>query len=363
MRTFDQELADALERQTRSQSDRKLAQLFHSNRRLYTVGRNDESIRLAKRFKVDGIVDDLCEPGESWNNLQAIKASDVQRDSLVINCATSISPVDVTKRLKSVGLDNVIELSDLVSEDGEILDFPWFVSQQRIEIGQHVGWWRDLHDLLADGTSRKVLLDVLRFRLTSDSRYMSNYRVQTREQYFEEFMNYNKEVFVDAGGYNGDTSEEFINRYPNYKKIYLYEPSTVNMSAAKRRLSGRRDISFRSVGLSSECGRLNFDEDMGSASAITNGSGSTISVVTLDDDLRDQNISFIKMDLEGWEINALRGAAGLIRANRPKLAIAVYHSARDFREIPQYLLSLNSDYKIYIRHYTQVWSETVMYFR
>ncbi len=362
MRTFDQEISMALEHQAENQSNSKWRDLYRPNRKLYTVGRNDESIGIASRFRVDGIIDDRGKPGELWCELPVVKLSDVHTDSLVINCATSISPVDVTRRLRSLGFENVIEISELVSKHGEILNFPWFVSQQRIEIERHAGWWRDLYDLMSDETSRIVLLDILRFRLTTDLRYMGNYQVRRNDQYFEEFMGYKEEVFVDAGGYDGDTAEEFIRRYPDYKKIYLYEPSKANLSAAKQRLSGRRDITFRAVGLSSATGIVNFDEDSGSASAITASSGTPISVVALDDDLCGENVSFIKMDLEGWEMNALRGAEETIRSQKPKLAIAVYHAARDFREIPQYLLGLNPNYKLSIRHYTQGWSETVMYF-
>jgi FkbM family methyltransferase len=134
------------------------------------------------------------------------------------------------------------------------------------------------------------------------------------------------------------------------------------MDAAKERLKSRRDVNFISLGLSESQGKLYFNADAGSASAITNRIGESISVVTLDKELENEPISFIKMDLEGWEMNALRGAETIIRNNKPKLAIAVYHSAKDFREIPQFLLKINPRYRVFLRHYTQGWSETVMYF-
>jgi hypothetical protein len=73
-------------------------------------------------------------------------------------------------------------------------------------------------------------------------------------------------------------------------------------------------------------------------------------------------VSFIKMDLEGWEMNAIAGAKQCISNNHPKLAIAVYHNAADFWKIPELILSMRSDYDLYLRHYTEGWSETVMYF-
>jgi hypothetical protein len=71
---------------------------------------------------------------------------------------------------------------------------------------------------------------------------------------------------------------------------------------------------------------------------------------------------FIKMDLEGWELKALQGAVRHIREDHPKLAIAVYHHPSDFWRIPEFILSIRDDYDLYLRHYTEGWSETVMYF-
>lgn len=362
MSNFEQEIAAALENQGDRYKNNNLSNLINGSKNIYLIGKNDESSKLANRFKVDGILDDYSDPKGMWRGFPIVNTSNIAKDSIIINCVTSISPVQVARNLKAAGLNNVVEVSELISEDGEILPLPWFVSQQRAEIKQYASWWRDLSAMMSDDVSRKVLLDILRFRLTADPVYMTDYEVRLRDQYFEDFMSYSNEVFVDAGGYDGDTTEEFIKRYPNYKKVYLFEPSQKNLTAARVRLSGRRDIDFRSVGLSDASGTLYFNADAGSASAITNGVGDTISVVALDTELRNEPISFIKMDLEGWEMNALRGAEQTIKNNKPKLAIAVYHAAKDFRQIPQYLMKLNPDYKVYLRHYTQGWSETVMFF-
>lgn len=359
MEIFDQKVAAALEKKTNN----KLKQcLNNSSHTVYILGKNDDSAEFANRYRVDGLIDDFSQIEEQWNGLPVTKTGNVPKDAIIINCATSISPVQVTKNLKSAGLNNVIDIAELISQDGAILPLPWFVSQQRAEIKQYASWWRDLYAMLSDEKSKKILLDVVCFRLTASSEYMLDYEVRLKDQYFEDFMKYKDEVFVDAGGYDGDTTEEFITRYPDYKKVYLFEPSQKNLLAAKQRLSGRRDIDFRSVGLSDECGTLYFNADAGSASAVTHRVGESIAVVALDEELRNEPLTFIKMDLEGWEMKALRGAEQTIKNKKPKLAIAVYHAAKDFREIPRYLLGINPNYKLYIRHYTQGWSETVMYF-
>ena len=72
-------------------------------------------------------------------------------------------------------------------------------------------------------------------------------------------------------------------------------------------------------------------------------------------------ITFLKMDIEGSELAALRGAERIIREQRPKLAICVYHKPEDLREIPSLLLSYHPDYKLYLRHYSINETETVLY--
>ena len=86
-----------------------------------------------------------------------------------------------------------------------------------------------------------------------------------------------------------------------------------------------------------------------------------IAVTTLDERIKEK-VTFIKMDLEGWELKALQGAVRHIREDHPKLAIAVYHHPSDFWRIPEFVLSIRDDYDLYLRHYTEGWSETVMYF-
>ena len=69
----------------------------------------------------------------------------------------------------------------------------------------------------------------------------------------------------------------------------------------------------------------------------------------------------IKMDIEGAELEALKGCEDIIRNRKPKLAISIYHKAVDFVDILAYLLSLVPEYKLYYRHYSLYKYETVLY--
>jgi hypothetical protein len=133
------------------------------------------------------------------------------------------------------------------------------------------------------------------------------------------------------------------------------------MERARARLGGLRSISFIESALSDAEGSLSFVPDAGSASAVGGSGSCRIPATTLDIRVQEA-VSFIKMDLEGWELKALEGARRHLLEDYPKLAIAVYHHPGDFWRIFEFVKALRPDYRVYLRHYTEGWSETVMYF-
>ena len=75
-----------------------------------------------------------------------------------------------------------------------------------------------------------------------------------------------------------------------------------------------------------------------------------IETVILDDFLHGERVTFIKMDIEGAELDALRGASRIIKEQKPKLAISIYHRLEDIIEIPKLIISLRPDYRLYVNH-------------
>lgn len=351
---------DALARLDRP-SDLARRYLEGSTARRYAIGKNSEALQLNALVRLHGVIDDFAVGVSSWQGIPIVQTQDVPKDALIANCSTSISPVAVLKHLAAHGLPNVVGLHELIVASGGKLAWPRFARTMRTELQDHAGAWMQLYDSLSDDESRQTFADVVRFRLSCNPGYMKDYTVRVQDQYFEDFMKFSGEVFVDAGGFDGDTSEGFANRYPDYRKIILFEPSQKNMTAARQRLSGFRNIDYRPIGLSDSACTLNFDQDAGSAAAVTNSAGTLIQVDTLDSEVAER-VSFIKMDLEGWEMKALHGSRRHIAQDRPKLAIAVYHDSPDFRLVHQFVSEFGHDYDCYLRHYTQGWSETVMFF-
>ena len=86
-----------------------------------------------------------------------------------------------------------------------------------------------------------------------------------------------------------------------------------------------------------------------------------VACVPLDGDLAGLRPTYIKMDIEGFEMNALLGARETIRANRPILAVCVYHKPEDLREVPLLINSLSDAYRYFLRSHDEEGWELVVY--
>ena len=67
------------------------------------------------------------------------------------------------------------------------------------------------------------------------------------------------------------------------------------------------------------------------------------------------------MDVEGAEQAVVDGILTLLSQHKPKLAVSVYHKVEDIIDIPLKIKQANPEYKFYLRHYTQGYSETVLF--
>jgi FkbM family methyltransferase len=215
---------------------------------------------------------------------------------------------------------------------------------------------------LTDEKSKDVLSKLLNFRISGDLNYMRGFEYAPAQQYFEDFLELESgEVFVDIGGYDGKKSLDFIKRCPNYKSIHIFEPEPKNLALVRGNLSKSHGIHFYSIGLAECKKKLKFSSGEGSGSKLCEKGDLEIQVDTIDN-LINENITFIKMDIEGAERIALQGARAHILKDHPKLAICCYHKFDDFWKIPEQVLAMRDDYSVYLRHYREGLDETVMYF-
>lgn len=180
------------------------------------------------------------------------------------------------------------------------------------------------------------------------------------------------DIVIDAGACWGDGTLHFALDIAEHGHVYAFEFMPHNIEVFNKSLElnpklkdrislvphpvwHASDISmtFSTVGPSS---RLINESDQTSATTTT-----TLSIDDFAESKNLNRIDFIKMDIEGAEMDALRGAIKTIKKDRPKLAICLYHRPSDFVEIPKLIKEAVPDYRFAIRHHSMLQWETVLY--
>jgi len=174
-------------------------------------------------------------------------------------------------------------------------------------------------------------------------------------------------VFVDCGAYDGYTTLDFIRRTGEYKHIYVFEPDQLQYEIVQLILLKYGQINncdIYNLGCYNHDGVLTFETSDYGSSKISDKGISMVSVTSLDSLLYEKpsRPTFIKMDIEGAELNALEGARRIIERDKPTLAISAYHGCPNMHiwQIPYWIKSNFSDYTIYFRQHAS-FNETVCY--
>lgn len=246
------------------------------------------------------------------------------------------------------------------------------------EYTQEFGWsgyWGDdiidnmehydnIFESLCDDKSKYNFVNIMMARLTNNWKYYSLCYDSREKEYFDkEIIDLLPgQIIVDGGGYIGDTYEHFCRIYgkSQVKRWYLYEPDRINIQKAREKLKNDNKVVFRQVGLAEKNNRINFVSTGTVGSKSGEGDAESIEVVSVDEDINEK-ITFLKFDVEGMELEALKGAKRHICEDAPILVICLYHKKKDIPELVNYVKSLNPNYKLYIRHYSVAHWDTVLY--
>lgn len=211
------------------------------------------------------------------------------------------------------------------------------------------------------------------------------HRQLIEKQYFDLPVSFPEgRAFVDAGCYDCATSKQFaVWCAGNYSKIFAFEPDPDNFRQCERIASdaglrielipaGLGDCSKEAVfAAGKQDGGFVINSEIEQLGAVFNThlehsvksipAQCTIQIISLDDVVKESEIGFIKMDIEGEELSALRGAKKTIMRDKPLLAISIYHRRGDVLAIMDYLHELIPQYRFWIRHYDILAYDTVLY--
>ena len=157
----------------------------------------------------------------------------------------------------------------------------------------------------------------------------------------------NKDI-IDAGAYIGDSSLILNETKPS--KIYAFEPIPDSFTLLKKtiKLNNLNNTIAINMGLGSKESKLKMSKNFKSNAFITKYGTQEIKITTIDNFCKKENIKpkLIKMDIEGFELEAIKGSEKIIKKLKPVLLICLYHTGKDFFEIPDLIKKMNPNYTL-----------------
>jgi len=293
---------------------------------------------------------------------EVLKKMEENPDTHIIIASEHLS--DIRKQLISLGIKaGAIDIKGF----GLAKDYLTFNNKTPYQIVKaHIDDYEKAYSYLSDQRSQDIYLGILNSKISLDNKYLQDIAAPAIEQYFDkEIIKINEdEVFCDCGSYNGDTLEAFISltdgKYEKYIAVEADEEIFIELNK-KVAEKGYESVQTHNVACWNEKTILKFQPSRFSGH-ITEFEGISVCADTLDNILKDEKVTFLKMDIEGAEEMALKGAGNVILKNQPILAICIYHSLEDYYKLPLMMKDFNQDYRLLIRSYRDLVDiETVCY--
>ena len=247
-------------------------------------------------------------------------------------------------------------------------NYTWFPIYEKAQKSRELKKMLDYIDAnLADQESRDIIHNRCKTFLTGDLTYIDRNVINRHTYFSQEFYSIsNDEILFDCGAFTGDTIEDFVTfTNKKYKKIVAFEPDEKNVKRLNAFINNKiENVVVIQKATGDKNGKVSFLNKGNMFSKIVDVKDSSdelsVDIVRLDNYI-DYHPTLIKMDIEGAELDSLIGATQIIKTQKPKLAICIYHMPFDFYEIPKFLKSLVPEYKFKVRQHEPGFCETVLY--
>ena len=337
---------------------------FKMNKPIFLFGYNEISIYfLKKNISTICVVDKKF--FKTFKNLNLKKDFEfrslekVQPGSTFINCTTGVDAWKVKAKLNALGHEvfswiqtkNALNLRDF--------DYWYLVNFDKFFF-KNIYKFKKTFKMLSDFQSKREFLKILSYKVTGNEQLLRFNCNNIRNQYFPNFIFFNKNsLLIDVGAYDGDTIKNFLTLDREYGRIIAFEPDKTNFKKLQKNFFNNQKISLFNKALSSNNKIMNFHSS-NDTSKIDEKGNDKIIVNTLDS--LSLIPDFIKVDIEGGEKDFILGSKETIAKYKPQLAICVYHKSDDFFYLVDLILGINNRYKIYFRHHSFGFTESVMYF-
>lgn len=270
----------------------------------------------------------------------------------------------IEKRLLSLGYSKICYFHDIYNliskinfEKSKGTNYNKIVTNEKEKILEIEGY-------LCDKRSKQVYYDFYNALVNENSSLFSN--IDEGVQYFVDDIIFEKgyECFIDCGAFDGDTVINLKKLKGEIEKAVLFEPEKVNFEKLKENIKAEsiaKELILFPCGVWNKTELLTFKSGLQGSSSIAESGDVHVQCISLDDVLIGFEPTFIKMDIEGAEYEALLGAENIIKNYKPDLAISIYHKVEHIIEIPLLIKKFNPKYKLYLRCHGLHGMETVLY--
>lgn len=272
---------------------------------------------------------------------------------------------DVYRNLPRLGFKGITAFQELVERFPGAFDNLLWLGERSLLL-QVRDELAEVLMLLADEKSQRIFIECLQLRMGDPL------AMQTPDHAHEYFPpdllpSDRKNRFVDCGAYDGDTWASACEHGIELEAYVALEPDPSNFSklAARMRDDSRRpsEVVLLPCAAWSSMTTLRFGSGSEQSSHIDAAGTSFVQAVTLDDVLAGFRTTWLKLDVEGAELNALAGARRVIVRDRPFLAVAAYHFADHLWKILLLINSWGLGYKFYLRSHGYAGVDMILYAR
>ncbi len=286
--------------------------------------------------------------GQSFRGFKVEKYSDViqKQKNIIVLTAFGSQLNDVIDNVKNIANEQELYVPDAPVYGSTFFDSDFF--------NRHKKELSAIKNSLADERSKNVFENIIRFKLSGDINLLFSIEDNENKE-LENILKLepNSRIY-DLGAFIGDTAEKFANLCPKYGEIIAVEPDEKNFSKLLTNTVNMRNFYCVNSAIGYLNGRVFFGGEGGRNQTVHVGK-KNVSAITVDALCQKYGKpDFIKYDIEGEELNGIIGAENTIKKFKPKLMISAYHRSEDIISIPQKVLSLRNDYKVYIRHFPYI---------
>ena len=326
-----------------------LSKEIYMDRLGYSMSGNDRSF-------IDRILDRTVRISHSWKKLQSTMKEAASSEMVLFG--SGIWGDTVLNEFKHISWKCIIDNSPKQPEKGGIpitlaKDFFDRYKNEKIVISSYKNGNAMISQCIENGVPRCNIIDVgsVIYELTEGRIYFDD----------EVIASMKDGTLVDGGCFDGSDAKRFIDKY--HGDVICFEPDSHSLDKISSRLNGyEHHYQVVPKALWKGEGEISFVSSGSAGSRIKEGDvGEIIPTTSVDLVAGDCRIAMIKMDIEGAELEALKGTECTIKREHPILAISIYHKPEDIITLPECILNIHEGYRFYIRHYSFSWYDTVLY--